>query len=91
MGNNTLARFQKSAMESDTKYGCMCLHDLSDLTLCLKLSWLGRLQNSNAKWTHLPRFRELNQTLQFSKDLCERNIVCRLSFLEGHHHSIIYL
>ena len=62
-------------MESDIKYGGMSLHNLSDFSLCLKLSWQRRLQKSNAKWTHLPRFQEVDQTLQFGKDVCERLIL----------------
>ena len=54
------------------KYGGMSLHNVSDLSLCLTFFWLSRLQESNSKWTHLPRILEVDQTLQFGKDFCER-------------------
>ena len=72
MLNNKPAKLQKSIMESDIKFGGMSFHDMSGFSLCLKLSWLHMLQKSNAKWTHLPRFWEVDQTLQFGKDFCER-------------------
>ena len=67
--NNKPAKFRKSIMESDIKYGGMSLHNLSDFSQCLKLSWLRRLQRSNAKWAHLPRLWEVDQTLQFGKNI----------------------
>ena len=70
--NNKPAKFWKNIMESDIKFGGMSLHNLIDFSLCLILSWLRRLQKSNAKWTHLPRRWEVDQTLQFGKEFCER-------------------